>query len=150
MPALQNLSPLTTYLRAPGLEKMDVSLNRITAIPPDLRTAFPKMTVLLASNNHLVDLDPEAIKGMEIVDAGNNDIAHLNPRLGLLGGSGGLQRLEVSGNRFRVPRWSVLERGTEATLRWLRGRVPIAEMAAWKEGNNSDSSGPDTSLADLD
>ena len=44
----------------------------------------------------------------------------LNPRIGLLGGEGGLKRLEVMGNRFRVPRWSVLERGTDATLRWLR------------------------------
>jgi Leucine-rich repeat (LRR) protein len=151
---ITSLAPLMTFLHAPNLEKIDVSFNRVTTIPNGLRTSFPKLSVLLASNNHLVDLDPETIRGMHIVDAGNNDIAHLNPRLGLLGGNGGLQRLEVSGNRFRVPRWSVLERGTEATLRWLRGRVPIAEMGAWREGNgngnSSDGSSPDTSLADVD
>ncbi|EFQ34391.1 leucine Rich Repeat family protein [Colletotrichum graminicola] len=147
---ITSLSPLTTHLHAPQLEKMDVSLNRITALPPNLRAVFPRLVVLLAANNHLIDLDPVTIQGMEVVDAGNNDIAHLNPKLGLLGGSGGLKRLEVSGNRFRVPRYNVLERGTEATLRWLRGRVPVAEMASWKEGQGDPDDASDTSLADVD
>ncbi|KAK1976459.1 leucine rich repeat family protein [Colletotrichum cereale] len=147
---ITSLSPLTTHLHAPQLEKMDVSLNRITALPPNLRAVFPRLVVLLAANNHLIELDPDTIKGMEVVDAGNNDIAHLNPKLGLLGGSGGLKRLEVSGNRFRVPRYNVLDRGTEATLRWLRGRVPVAEMASWKEGQGDSGNASDTSLADID
>ena len=78
---------------------------------------------------------------MRIVDASNNDITRLQPHLGLLaaGVSGGgadgtgvgvLERLDVIGNRFRVPRFNVLERGTEATLRWLRSRVPVAERGA--------------------
>lgn len=132
---ITGLGALVAHLRAPRLEKLDVSFNRLAALPPaphPLRAAFPHLTVLLASNNHLADLEPDAIRGLRIVDAANNDIAHLNPRIGLLGGPGGLERLDVAGNRFRVPRWNVLERGTEATLRWLRGRVPVAEMGAWK------------------
>lgn len=129
---ITGLGPLVQFLRAPNLEKLDVSMNRVSAIPANLKEVFPNLTVLLMPNNHLVELDPESIRGMKIVDVGNNDIAHLNPRLGLLGGPGGLERLDVMGNRFRIPRWNVLERGTEATLRWLRGRVPVAEMAAWK------------------
>ncbi|KAI1432528.1 L domain-like protein [Xylaria sp. CBS 124048] len=121
-----SLTPLTTYLCAPKLEKLDVSLNRITRLPT-LRDTFPGLTVLLISNNRLEDLDPDSIRGLKIVDASNNEIAHLNPRLGLLG----LDKLDVMGNRFRVPRWNVLERGTEATLRWLRGRVSVAEMGEW-------------------
>ncbi|KAK3903973.1 hypothetical protein C8A05DRAFT_32269 [Staphylotrichum tortipilum] len=137
---ITGLAPLTAHLRAPLLQKLDVSFNRLSVLPANppgsesvtcrLRETFPNLTVLLASNNHLSDLDPEAIRGLKVVDAGNNDIAHLNPRIGLLGGT--LERLDVSGNRFRVPRWNVLERGTEATLRWLRGRVPVAEMGGWK------------------
>lgn len=144
---ITGLGPLIAHLRAPKLQKIDVSCNRIAALPAgtQLRDAFPSLTVLLMGNNHLSDLDPEAIKGLKVVDAGNNDIAHLDPRIGLLGGAGGLERLEVGGNRFRVPRFNVLDRGTEATLRWLRGRVPVAEMAAWK-GEDGD----DTSIADLD
>lgn len=146
---ITGLGPLIAHLRAPNLQKLDVCSNRMAALPPgtQLRDTFPNLTVLLMSNNHLSELDPENIRGLHVVDAGNNDIAHLNPRIGLLGGAGGLQRLEVSGNRFRVPRWNVLERGTEATLRWLRGRVPVAEMGAWK---GEDGEEGDTSMADLD
>ncbi|KAI0544730.1 hypothetical protein F4679DRAFT_511765 [Xylaria curta] len=122
-----SLTPLMTYLCAPNLEKLDVSLNRIVRLPA-LREVFPSLTVLLISNNRLEGLDPDTIQGMRVVDASNNEIPHLNPRIGLLG----LDRLDVMGNRFRVPRWNVLERGTEATLRWLRGRVPVAEMAEWR------------------
>lgn len=136
---ITNLAPLTSNLCAPNLEKVDFSCNRIVKLPT-LRDHFPSLTVLLISNNRLEELEPEAVKGMKVVDASNNEIAHLNPRLGLLGGSGNLERLEVTGNRFRVPRWNVLERGTEATLRWLRGRVPVAEMAEWraKSGEGED------------
>ncbi|KAK3682308.1 hypothetical protein B0T22DRAFT_280844 [Podospora appendiculata] len=148
---LTGLGPLVAHLRAPNLQKLDVSFNRISSLPKgtQLRDAFPNLAVLLMSNNHLAELEPESIKGIRIVDASNNDIAHLNPRLGLLGGSVGLEKLDVSGNRFRVPRFSVLERGTDATLRWLRGRVPVAEMGAWK-GVDGDGEGHDTSLTDLD
>ena len=159
LPALQELNlasnhitglgPLMTHLRASALQKLDVSMNRIVSLP-QLRQTFPKLVVLLAANNHMEELDPESIRGMEIVDASSNDIAHLNPKLGLLGGSkGSLKKLEVTGNRFRVPRWNVLERGTEATLKWLRSRVPVAEMAKWKkEFDGGSSSGSDS--GDLD
>ncbi|KAH7311632.1 hypothetical protein B0I35DRAFT_481582 [Stachybotrys elegans] len=133
------LGPLTKYLHAPMLDKLDVSLNRINALPADLREAFPELSVLIAASNHLIELEPDTIKGLRIVDASSNDITHLNPRIGLLGGRGGLERLDVMGNRFRVPRYNVLERGTEATLRWLRGRVPVADMGAWKKENSEDS-----------
>ncbi|PKS10950.1 hypothetical protein jhhlp_002709 [Lomentospora prolificans] len=143
---ITNLVPLATHLKAPDLEKLDVSFNRVAGLPTDLRTSFPKLAVLLVANNHLIELDPEAIRGMRIVDASNNDIAHLNPRIGLLGGPGGLERLDVMGNRFRVPRFSVLERGTDATLRWLRGRVPAGEAAAWRQR----SGGAGSDLEELD
>lgn len=138
---ITSLAPLIDRFYAPNLEKLDISVNRIACLPSSsdqttegkvLRDAFPKLTILLLANNHLASLDPESIRGLKVLDATNNDIAHLNPRIGLLGGAGGLEHFEVTGNRFRVPRWNVLERGTEATLRWLRGRVPVADMAAWK------------------
>jgi Leucine-rich repeat (LRR) protein len=141
---ITSLEPLVAHLVAPALEKLDVSLNRIPSLPSgaSLKTAFPSLSVLSISNNHLIDLDPDSIRGLRIVEAANNDIAHLNPRIGLLGGGrGGLERLDVSGNRFRVPRFTVLDRGTEVTLRWLRGRVSDAEIAAWKECNGENEDG---------
>lgn len=134
---ITNLEPLIRLLRAPALDKLDVSTNRIRSIPKGLKQAFPQLTVLLASNNRLTELQPDTIASLKTVDASNNDIAQLDPRIGLLGGQGGLQRLEVAGNRFKVPRWNILERGTEATLQWLRGRVPADEMAAWREMNET-------------
>ncbi|KAK6948758.1 hypothetical protein Daesc_010529 [Daldinia eschscholtzii] len=143
---ITSLTPLTTNLCAPNLQKADFSFNRIVKLPP-LREFFPSLTILHISNNRLEDLDPEAIKGMKVVDASNNEIAHLNPRIGLLGGTGNLERLDVTGNRFRVPRWNVLDRGTEATLRWLRGRVPVAEMAEWRAKSGQ---GEDDAFNDVD
>lgn len=143
---ISGLVSLTAHLRAPALQKLDASMNRISTLPAGdaLRTAFPNLDVLLVANNHLSELDPETIRGMRIVDVSNNDIDHLNPRIGLLGGvGGGLERLEAMGNRFRVPRFNILERGTETTLRWLRGRVPVAEMRAWREANQVDGEGDD-------
>lgn len=140
---ITGLGPLVRQLRAPSLRKLDVSVNRVAMLPAggQLRAAFPELSVLLASDNRLSELDPESIQGLRVVDVTNNDIEHLNPRLGLLGGVGGLERLDILRNRFRVPRFNVLERGTEATLRWLRGRVPVAEMGIWREANRSASAG---------
>ncbi|KAH6605933.1 leucine-rich repeat-containing 40 [Trichoderma cornu-damae] len=137
---ITSLGPLTKFLKAPALEKIDVSLNRLTALPLDLRQSFPNLKVLLASNNQLTELDPAAIKGLKVVDVSSNEISHLDPRLGLLGGKDGLERLEVTGNRFKVPNWNILEKGTAATMRWLRGRVPAAEMDVWRAENGDDDS----------
>jgi Leucine-rich repeat (LRR) protein len=128
---------LIKHLEAPMLEKLDVSLNRISALPP-LKGSFPSLSVLLASTNQLTELEPASIQGLKIVDVSSNDIARLDPRIGLLGGPGGLERLEVAGNRFKIPRWDILERGTAATLQWLRGRVPVAELAEWRNVNGED------------
>lgn len=136
---ITSLEPLMSHLKAPALEKMDISLNRVATLPTGLLECFPKLSILLAANNSFTELDPESIRGLKIVDVSNNDIGQLNPRLGLLGGVQGLNRLEISGNRFKVPRWNILEQGTHATLRWLRGRVPREEMAQWKEENGEDS-----------
>ena len=122
-----SLQPLMQRLQAPNLEKLDISFNRLTSLPP-LRQYFPNLTTLLASNNTIKELSPEAVKGLRILDCSSNDINSLNARIGLLGGAGGLERLDVSGNRFRVPKYTILEKGTEATLAWLRDRIPAGEV----------------------
>jgi Leucine-rich repeat (LRR) protein len=130
---ITSLSPFLHHLQAQQLEKLDVSFNRLTSLPV-LRYYFPVLTIALASNNNIRDLLPESVKGLKVLDASSNDIEHLNPRIGLLGGSGGLERLDVSGNRFRVPKYTVLEKGTEATLAWLRDRIPVGELVVQETG----------------
>jgi Leucine-rich repeat (LRR) protein len=123
-----SLLPLIQHLKAPQLEKLDVSFNRLITLPP-LKVHFPSLITLLASNNTIRELSPEAVKGLTTLDCSSNDINSLNARIGLLGGPNGLQWLDVKGNRFRVPKYTILEKGTEATLAWLRDRIPASETS---------------------
>ncbi|RKF73005.1 Leucine-rich repeat-containing protein 40 [Golovinomyces cichoracearum] len=123
-----SLQPLLRYLHAPNLERLDVSFNRISSLPV-LRDYFPKLTTLLISHNTITELKPETIKGIQVLDCSSNELNSLNARIGLLGGPEGLKQLDVRGNRFRVPKYTVLEKGTEATLAWLRDKIPAGEIA---------------------
>lgn len=135
---ISSLVPLLEFLDAPLLETLDISTNRLTGLPLGLLDKFPRLRVLLASNNQISELRPGSIRGLKIVEVGSNEIGQLDPMIGLLGGVNGLERLDVSGNRFKVPRWNILEQGTHATLHWLRGRVPELEMERWREQNGDD------------
>ena len=122
-----DLSSLTKNLHAPLLTFLNVSYNRISSLPSFLSATYPSITTLLASNNSISTLDIDIAKGFHMLDLSENAIERLDPRLGLLA-SHGLRRLLVGGNRFRVPRREVLDRGTDALLSWLRGRIPAGEF----------------------
>ncbi|KAI9732267.1 MAG: hypothetical protein M1818_007586 [Claussenomyces sp. TS43310] len=124
---ISSVQPLIERLRASQLSKLDVSFNRLGSLPA-LRPHFPHLTTILASNNGIEELSPEAVEGLKVLDCSSNNLNSLNARLGLLGGTGGLERLDVRGNRFRVPNYSILDKGTEATLAWLRNRIPAEEL----------------------
>ncbi|KFY37800.1 hypothetical protein V495_06938 [Pseudogymnoascus sp. VKM F-4514 (FW-929)] len=119
-----SLSPILRLLSAPRLEKLDVSFNRLTTLP-FLRGAFPLLTAVLASNNTIREVSAQNVTGLRVLDVGSNELERLDARLGLVES---LQRLEVSGNRFRVPKHTILEKGTEAVLAWLRDRIPVSEL----------------------
>lgn len=134
---ISSLDPLLTHLTAPSLQTLNVSANRISGDLPTLRAVFPALIVFNASDNSISDVSAESLQGLKIVNLGNNEIAKLEPRIGLLGGTGvkdGLKSLEVEGNRFRVPNYTVLRKGTEAVLGWLRNRVPAEEMEGFEAG----------------
>jgi Leucine-rich repeat (LRR) protein len=122
---LQSLEALTTFLSAPHLQQLNVSNNRIAGALPALRTTFPDLFLLNASDNCISDASSESLKGLKIVNLSNNEISRLDPRIGLL--SGTLTGLEVEGNTFRVPQYTVLRKGTDAVLSWLRDRIPEGE-----------------------
>jgi Leucine-rich repeat (LRR) protein len=123
-----SVQPLIQHLKAPLLERLDISFNRLTSLPI-LKRHFPGLVTLLASHNTIRELSPESVKGLRVLDCSSNDINSLNARIGLLGGPGGLVQLDVTGNRFRVPKYTILEKGTEATLSWLRDRIPAGETS---------------------
>lgn len=136
---ISSMQPLIKHLDAPKLGKIDLSFNRLASLPDSLKERFPKLSVLLVANNQITELSAVSAQGLRILEISNNDIGALDPQLGLLAGKGGLERLDVSGNRFKVPRWNILEQGTQATLKWLRGRVPEEELAQWKRDNGENS-----------
>lgn len=121
---LASLAPLLENLSSPLLTELNASRNRLTTLPA-LRSTFPALTTLHVSDNSIHELTVEAAQGLHVLDVSGNEISFLEPRLGLLGGSeGGLRTLAVGGNTFRVPRRDVVEKGTEAILTWLRGKIP--------------------------
>jgi Leucine-rich repeat (LRR) protein len=119
---LSSLTSLTTHLTAPALQTLDISQNRLTGSLPQLRDAFPTLITLIASDNALVEASASSLSGLKIVNLSNNNIERLDPRIGLLAGT--LTSLVVEGNKFRVPSYQVLSKGTEAVLGWLRDKVP--------------------------
>lgn len=132
------LAPLIQRLHAPVLEKLDISFNRVTTLPasPPIRSAFPKLLVLLASNNTIRELSPESIRGLEVLDCSSNELNTLNSRIGLLED---LKKLDVSGNRFKIPKYTVLDKGTEYLLSWLRDRIPTGQQIGSPERGGEDS-----------
>ena len=120
------LSPILDSLVAPKLADLDISRNRFASLLP-LRGKFPFLVSLLAADNQICMLEVDVVKGLQVLDVSGNELTHLEPKLGLLGAEG-LRTLVVGGNRFRVPRRDVIDKGTEAVLSWLRGRIPDGEM----------------------
>ena len=119
---IASLQPVIANISAPRLETLDISYNRLTALP-HLRQHFPALTTIQASDNQVTDLPVGSVSGLHVCNIARNDIGHLDPKLGLLEAEG-LRTLVVEGNRFRVPRREVVEGGTEKLLTWLRGRIP--------------------------
>ena len=124
---LISLEPLATHLSAPKLATLILPFNRIKALPR-LRQAFPTLSKLIASNNAIKELDVESVRGLQALDVSSNEIERLPPKLALLQGQ--LRTLMVSGNKFRVPSWGVLEKGTEEILNWCRMKIPAGEEGA--------------------
>lgn len=120
---ITSLRPLLDNLDAPKLETLDVSANRLVSIS-GIRPTFPNLIALYARDNQVEEIPVDAVDGMKVLDLSSNSIGHLPPRLGTVNS---LRELRVGGNLFRVPRWQVLEKGTEGVMEWLRDRLPVDE-----------------------
>lgn len=139
---LTSWEPLLSNLVAPSLTFLDVSHNRFKGPLPHLRKIYPELKTLVASDNQIASLDFEAAQGLQVLELSNNDIESLPPKIGLLaaerspqnwGNGSALRRFEVAGNRFRVPRWQVVAKGTDAILEFLRERIPNDDLPVWEK-----------------
>ncbi|KAJ5403916.1 Leucine-rich repeat typical subtype [Penicillium cosmopolitanum] len=145
---LTSIESLLANLKAPALNVLDVSNNRLTGPLPRIRETFPELKSFLVSDNRIVSLEFEAVQGLQVLDVSNNDIESLPPKIGLLaaersprnwGSGSALRRFEVAGNRFRVPRWQIVAKGTDAVLQFLKEHIPVQDMPEWEEdGVNAD------------
>ncbi|OQD82779.1 hypothetical protein PENANT_c020G05460 [Penicillium antarcticum] len=139
---LTSLELLLANLIAPSLTFLDISHNRLKGPLPQIRQTYPELKTFIASDNQFDSLTFEAVQGLQVLDVSNNDIDSLPPKIGLLGaerspknwGKGSaLRRFEVAGNKFRVPRWQVVAKGTDSVLEFLRDRVPLSELPEWEK-----------------
>ncbi|OQO01419.1 hypothetical protein B0A48_12974 [Cryoendolithus antarcticus] len=122
---LSTLAHVLEHLQAPSLQSLDISANHLHGPLPSLREYFPSLTTLLASDNKFDSVSADALRGLHTVNLASNSLSQLPAEIGMLWDEG-LKNLEVGSNLFRVPGYLVLQKGTEATLRWLRDRVPVA------------------------
>jgi Leucine-rich repeat (LRR) protein len=127
---ISSLELLFQHLDSPKLQTLDVSANRVSSIE-GLRQAFPSLLNLHAADNQIAEIPIESIDGVRCLDLTGNSINSLPPQLALCEG---LRELRVQGNLFRVPRWQVLEKGTEAVLTWLRDRLPVDDGEDLNDG----------------
>lgn len=125
---ISSFEPLTSQLQAPQLRILNISTNRISGDLPVLRSYYPQLRTLFASDNRITSISADALRGMHTVNLASNDIEQLPAEVGLLWDEG-LKNFEVGSNAFRVPNYRQLEKGTEATLRWLRDRLPAVQGA---------------------
>ncbi|EKV15985.1 putative leucine-rich repeat protein [Penicillium digitatum] len=139
---LTSWEPLLSNLIAPSLTFLDVSHNRLKGPLPHLRHTYPELKTLVASDNQIASLDFEAAQGLQVLELSNNELDSLPPKIGLLaagrspqnwGNGSALRRFEVAGNRFRVPRWQVVAKGTDAILEFLRERIPDSDLPEWEQ-----------------
>ncbi|CAK3913729.1 Leucine-rich repeat-containing 40 [Lecanosticta acicola] len=125
---LASFEPLIAQLQAPNLTTLNVSANRLTGPLPALKETYPLLTTLFAYDNRISSISANTLRGLITVNLSSNDIAQLPAEVGLLWEEG-LRSLEIGANAFRVPNYHVLGKGTEATLRWLRDRLPASQGA---------------------
>ena len=137
---LTSLDGLTAHLNAPELTELNISCHRLAGHVPWVRAWFPSCTNLLASDNWFTSIDVEAVRGLEVLDIRNNYIEEIPRGIGLLGNHARkveaerLRVFECGGNSFRVPRITVIEKGTEAVLKDLRRMVAANDIPnEWKD-----------------
>lgn len=128
------------------LNRLDVSYNKIRCLPETL-TQITTLTHLLLSYNELgagipdvvgrlsnlqtlalshcgltvVEADKiRALAKLEVLDISNNNIGSIPAELGLCEK---IKSLNIDGNLFKVPRPTVIAKGTASVMEYLRSRI---------------------------
>lgn len=106
-----------------NLKEIVMSNNLFRKIP-DCVYSVRSLEVLMACDNQITNINVEGLKKLpRLMKLGlaNNNIEYVPPELGLFKQ---LTLLELKGNNFRLPRYAILDLGTERVLSYLRDRIP--------------------------
>ena len=71
---LINLDALCTFLDAPQLFELNVSCNRLIGAVPRLREHFPRLSVVIATDNWFDKIDTKSVVGLNQLDLSSNYI----------------------------------------------------------------------------
>nr|XP_022917612.1 leucine-rich repeat-containing protein 40-like [Onthophagus taurus] len=105
-----------------NMRELILSNNRFTSVPNCIY-ALQNLEILLISDNQVTNINVDGLKQLQrlaTLDLSNNDIGTVPPELGNMKQ---LRHLELKGNRFRQPRYAILEQGTDSILAYLRDRI---------------------------
>ena len=115
--------PSTLY-HLKNLEEVVLSMNRFSAVPPVLYS-MPRIVSIVITDNQIADIDATSLRKLpklNCLDLTNNSIARVPPELGLLPAC---KSLKLEGNCFKIPRPTILSKGTPAVMEYLKDRCPI-------------------------
>uniref|UniRef100_T1IXJ7 Disease resistance R13L4/SHOC-2-like LRR domain-containing protein n=1 Tax=Strigamia maritima TaxID=126957 RepID=T1IXJ7_STRMM len=113
----------TEFSKLDNLREICIANNKFKQIPSCLYS-LSKLEILMASDNQIKEIDVEGLSALtvlSVLDLNNNDICKVPPKLGNLTN---LRSLQLDGNCFKLPRISILAKGTDAILTYLRDKIP--------------------------
>ncbi|KAF6025310.1 LRRC40 [Bugula neritina] len=105
-----------------NLHTLILSVNRFGEVPAVVYK-LKSLETLLISGNQVAQIDVSSLRQLDklsSLDLQNNNISVVPPELGLCTN---LRSLLLSGNPCRNPRPAILNKGTDALLDYLRGRI---------------------------
>lgn len=110
------------FVNLQSLMEVNISLNRFSQVPNCLYE-IKSLEHLVADSNQISFIDVNGIKKLALLatlSLRNNSINNVPPELGELEN---IKSLNIDGNLFRVPRQTILQKGTIAVLEYLRSRI---------------------------
>ena len=106
------------------LREVNLSNNKLKNFP-DCLYEMKQLEHIFVDNNQISNISALSIQKLEslmTLSLQNNSISQVPPELGLLKK---LQTLKLEGNIFRIPRQSIVQKGSLAIIEYLRSRLSV-------------------------